>query len=134
MPTVFAYFRTREELCGAVLDAIAGFYEDMADSYHRSDRPAARALLDNMLAFAASVDNHPDHARILLDWSTAIREDVWPLYLEFYDRMVKRLEATIRRGQEEGTSNTRSESKNRKMCIVKIFSAAEQPPFHLLIG
>ncbi len=103
VPTVFAYFRTREELCGAVLDAVAGFYEDMADHYHRSDRPAARILLDNMLAFAASVDSHPDHARILLDWSTAIREDVWPLYLAFYDRMVKRLEATIRRGQEEGT-------------------------------
>ena len=103
VPTVFAYFKTREELCAAVLDAVASFYEDMADRYHRSDRHAARIMLDNMLAFAASVDSHPDHARILLDWSTAIREDVWPQYLEFYDRMVKKLEATIRRGQQEGT-------------------------------
>jgi TetR/AcrR family hemagglutinin/protease transcriptional regulator len=103
VPTVFAYFRTREELRAAVLNAVRDYYETMADRYHRADLPAARVLFDNLLAFAASVDTHPDYARILLDWSTAIREDVWSLYLEFYDRMVRRLEATIRRGQDEGS-------------------------------
>ena len=103
VPTVFSYFKTREDLRNAVLDAVRDFYEEMADRYHRSGRPAARVLLDNLLAFAASIDSHPDHGRILLDWSTAIREEVWPMYLEFYDRMVRKLETTIRRGQKEGS-------------------------------
>lgn len=118
VPTVFAYFRTREELCSAVLDAVAHYYEEMSDRYHRADRPVPRILLDHFLAFAASVDSHPDHARILLDWSTAIREEVWPLYLQFHDRIVRRFEKTIRKGQQEGSIPADLEAQNTALMVV----------------
>ena len=57
----------------------------------------------HLAAFAASVDSSRDHARVWLDWSTAIREDVWPRYLDFQGRIIRILAATIERGQREGS-------------------------------
>lgn len=118
VPTVFAYFRNREELCSAVLDAVSRYYHQMGDRYHNVEGPAPRLLLDHFLAFAASVDTHPDHARILLDWSTAIREETWPSYLEFHARMVGRFERTVRKGQDEGTISADLEIQSTALMIV----------------
>jgi TetR/AcrR family hemagglutinin/protease transcriptional regulator len=100
--TAFVYFPTRAALVDAVLDEVARFLIDMAERVHGRPAPAARNLLDHARAFAESVETHPDHARVWLDWSTAIREDVWPRYLAFQDRVLAILARTIRRGQREG--------------------------------
>lgn len=118
VPTVFAYFKNRDELVDAVLREVERYYEDMADQYHRGNAPAPRVLVDHGLAFAASVDSHRDHARVLLDWSTAIRDRVWPLYLDFYDRMVRRFEASIRRGQREGSLPGDLDAENAALMLV----------------
>jgi TetR/AcrR family transcriptional regulator, hemagglutinin/protease regulatory protein len=118
VPTVFSYFKNRDELVDAVLQEVERYYEDMADQYHRDNLPAQRVLVDHGLAFAASVDSHRDHARVLLDWSTAIRDRVWPLYLEFYDRMVRTFENTIRRGQEEGGLASDLDAENAALMLV----------------
>ncbi|HTR63449.1 MAG TPA: TetR/AcrR family transcriptional regulator [Candidatus Binataceae bacterium] len=106
VPTVFFYFPTREELVSAVLDEVDRFLMEMAERIHASDRPAPDILLEHARAFAASVDTHPDFARVWLDWSTAIREEMWPRYLDFQERMVAILARTIRRWLDErGAAN-----------------------------
>jgi len=89
-------------LVDAVLSEVERFYRAMADEIHSQPLSAPQILLSHGLAFAASVDTHPDHARVWLDWSTAIRDEVWPRYLAFQAYVVKVLEKTIRRGQREG--------------------------------
>jgi TetR/AcrR family hemagglutinin/protease transcriptional regulator len=89
-------------LVKAVLDEVERFYLVMAERIHAQDLPAPRVLLEHARAFAASVTSQPDHARVWLDWSTAIRDGVWPRYLEFQDRMLAILERTVRRGQVTG--------------------------------
>jgi TetR/AcrR family hemagglutinin/protease transcriptional regulator len=101
--TVFAYFKTRAELVRAVLEEAEHFQLDLVDLHHRPPAPVPQALLDHAIAFAASVDTHPDHLRVLLEWSTAIREEIWPLYLSFHDRIVQKVAETVRRGQREGS-------------------------------
>jgi TetR/AcrR family hemagglutinin/protease transcriptional regulator len=102
VPAVFFYFPTRADLVDAVLSEVERFYRTMADEMHNQPLPAPQLLLGHGLAFANSVDTHPDHARVWLDWSTAIRDEVWPRYLTFQSYIVKVLEKTIRRGQREG--------------------------------
>ena len=102
VPTVFFYFPTRTDLVNAVLSEVERFYCVMADEIHGQPLPAPQILLAHGFAFADSVDTHPDHARVWLDWSTAIRDEVWPRYLTFQSYVVKVLEKTIRRGQREG--------------------------------
>lgn len=106
VPTAFVYFPTRGDLVNAVLDEVERFFLDLAECMHGRDLPAPRILLEHAVAFAASVDSHPDYARVWLDWSTAIRDEVWPRYLDFQERLVHILEKTIRRGQHEGTFAT----------------------------
>jgi TetR/AcrR family hemagglutinin/protease transcriptional regulator len=101
VPAVFFYFPTREELVTAVLDEVDQFLMEMAEELHASERPAPEILLAHARAFAASVDTHPDYARVWLDWSTAIREEMWPRYLDFQERIVAVLARTIRRWQNE---------------------------------
>ena len=42
------------------------------------------------------------HARIALDWSTAVREDIWPHYQRFIEKLIANHVATLRRGQASG--------------------------------
>ncbi len=100
--TVFVYFPTREKLVVAVLDEVERFLIDMAERAHDSAEPAAEVFRTHLAAFAASVNTHRNHARVWLDWSTAIREEVWPRYMKFQERIVRTLTATIERGQREG--------------------------------
>lgn len=103
-PTVFSYFQTRVELERAVLDEVARFLiEELVEPMHRRSEPASEILEDTLVSFAACVDTHPDHLRVWLEWSTAIRDDLWLLYLEFQTRVVRHFKAAIERGQRDGT-------------------------------
>jgi TetR/AcrR family hemagglutinin/protease transcriptional regulator len=97
VPTVFFYFPTREALVMAVLDEVARFLTEMTVRIHAGAGPAPQLVLAHAKAFADSVETHPDYARVWLDWSTAIREEIWPHYLQFQERIVAIIADTIRR-------------------------------------
>ncbi len=101
VPTVFFYFPTREALVKAVLDEVARFLTDMTVEIHASQGPAPEIVLAHAKAFADSVDTRPDYARVWLDWSTAMRDEIWPLYLKFQENVVRLIANTIRRWQRE---------------------------------
>ena len=101
--TVFFYFPTRTELERAVLDVVARFLIDEVVVSNDTRDEAAPLLLEKiMLAFAASIESHPHHSRVWLEWSTAIRDDLWPLYLEFQERVLQAVRNTIGRGKRKG--------------------------------
>jgi len=60
----------------------------MTVEIHASGAAAPDIVLAHAKAFADSVDTHPDYARVWLDWSTAMREEIWPLYLDFQENIV----------------------------------------------
>jgi AcrR family transcriptional regulator len=95
--TVFLYFPTRAELIDAVLSEVERFYTELGQEAHASDAPVREVLRAHGRAFIDSLDSHPRHARILLDWSTAFREDVWARYRAFNEERVERMAVTLRR-------------------------------------
>ncbi len=103
LPAVFHYFPTRGALVDAVLDEVRTFFLDMVQRAHGRPGTAAERLLFQAREFARGVDTHPHHARIWLDWSTAVREEVWQRYLAFYDEALATVARTIEEGQREGT-------------------------------
>lgn len=116
--TVFVYFHSRTALVEAVLKEVDRFYMEMADAYHGGEVSAPEAILAHAEAFARSVETHPDHARVWLDWSTAIRDEVWPAYLQFQERMVRKIEATIRRGRTAGSVAKTVNPRDAALLIV----------------
>ena len=114
VPTVFFYFPTREALVKAVLDEVARFLTEMTVRIHASRADAPDIVLAHAKAFADSVDTHPDYARVWLDWSTAMRDEIWPLYLEFQENIVGIIANTVRRWQREhGMSEEEAEDDAR---------------------
>ncbi len=103
LSTVFVYFPTRDDLVAAVLNEVERLLVGMAEEVHSRDLPVPEILRAHVVAFCNAVASSPDHARVWLDWSTAIREDYWTRYLDFQERIVAHIAATIERGQREGT-------------------------------
>jgi TetR/AcrR family hemagglutinin/protease transcriptional regulator len=108
LPAVFHYFPTRGALVKAVLDTVERFYLDMMGEAVATTReaPARDTLLAHGRAFARSVETHPDHARVWLDWSTAVGDQLWRRYLALSRRVDRQMTAIIRRGQGDGTVAT----------------------------
>jgi AcrR family transcriptional regulator len=103
VPTVFVYFAAREDLVAGVLESVERLYIGLAERVHASDRPAPELLLLHTRAFAASVDEHPDEARVWLNWSSAVGGDYWLRYRALEERVGAVLAGTIARGQREGS-------------------------------
>lgn len=104
VPTVFFYFPTREMLVGAVLEEVARFYTEIAETIHDQHRPAPEIILEHLRAFADTVTTHPDHTCVLLEWSTALRHEVWPLFLKFQEKIIAMIARTIKRWRMETAS------------------------------
>jgi TetR/AcrR family transcriptional regulator, hemagglutinin/protease regulatory protein len=116
---VFTYFPTREALVREVLAEISGLYLSLADRHLSAGAASApKALLDFAVAFAACFDSHEDHTRILLEWSTAVREDVWPLFLEFHEAMLGKMREAIERGVAEGAIERGVEPENAALMLI----------------
>ncbi len=100
--TVFVYFPNRAALVDAAVSEVARFYVDMAEEIHGERAPTRCLVTRHARRFAASVDSHPHYARLWLDWSTALRDDLWPQHERLQERVVQLLARTLRRGQDDG--------------------------------
>jgi TetR/AcrR family hemagglutinin/protease transcriptional regulator len=106
LATTFVYFPTRDDLVGAVLGEVERFYTEMMAVEHGRGLPGRRAIRHYVDAFTDSVGSRPDYARVWLEWSTAIRDEIWPRYLAFQERIVAALATTIGRAKSEGAVST----------------------------
>jgi hypothetical protein len=100
---VFAGSGLGQALVAAVLDDVERLYLDLLDRTLRQ-QTSARAALEAMAeVFLASLETNLLHALVWLDWSTSFRAEYWHRFLRFMERVLKRVEDTIRRGQREGS-------------------------------
>ena len=118
LSTTFVYFPTRDALVDAVLDEVDRFFVGMVGraAYERMPAPeAVRRIID---AFTASVDDHPDYARVWLEWGTAVRERLWVRYLAFQERIVAELAGTIERGKREKTVPSTTDGEDSARLLI----------------
>lgn len=116
--TTFVYFPTRNDLVRDVLGEVARTYFDMSSDLHDSTEPVPAVLVKHAASFAESIKTHPDHACVWLNWSTAVRDDTWELYLEFQQEMIERIAATIQRGIDEGSiASNVDPAETARLCI-----------------
>ena len=101
--TVFAYFPTRQDLVHAAVGESERLYLEMDRTFlEESGLPAPEAIFNLAQSFADSVDSHPHHARVFLDWSNAVGDEIFPRYLAFQEAVIQMLAAVLQRGLAEG--------------------------------
>lgn len=102
VPTVFNYFRTREELVDAVLAEVERFYLEVANNAHHSDLGAVDALMVHGNQFVEQAVKHPEYVKVWLEWTSSLRDDVWPRYLVLHNRVVNQIARSIQKGIDSG--------------------------------
>jgi TetR/AcrR family hemagglutinin/protease transcriptional regulator len=101
VPTVFAYFPTRKMLIREILKEVRRFYLELLGSVPREGTASeiAYALFWECTRRART---EPHYIRVWLDWSTAIRDEIWQPYLKLWDEGVAEFKAVLDRGQRAG--------------------------------
>ncbi|MDO8264535.1 MAG: TetR/AcrR family transcriptional regulator [Gallionella sp.] len=102
VPAVFFYFKTREALVDAVLSEVERFFISRFVRAGNVKGPADQTLMQLSQAMTHTLMEYPDYARIMMEWSVAVRSDLWPRYLRTYRRINRVLVKVIERGQKEG--------------------------------
>jgi TetR/AcrR family hemagglutinin/protease transcriptional regulator len=120
--TVFAYFETREALVDAVLDKVADLFLQAAERIHGQDKGCVEILREVGDAFVDFLVTHRSHAIVWLEWGSAVREDVWPRYREFTERIVAITKKTLRRGQHEGCVDPDADIES----LARLFASSSQ--------
>lgn len=127
-PTVFAYFPTRRALLAAVIAEVDRFYTALGQAHHRSADDAPTILRRHLEAFILSIDSDPDYAVVWLEWAALVRNEdgLWDAFLEFQERMIKTVAATIRRSQREGTLSAKvSAADAARLVTVSSYAMAQ---------
>ncbi|MEW6168033.1 MAG: TetR/AcrR family transcriptional regulator [Pseudomonadota bacterium] len=99
VPTVFFYFRTRPLLVEAVLAEIDRFLFSVIDEGCREGGSAREMIRRILRIFVSHVETEPARIRVWLDWSTAVREDIWNKYVALQARIIARFRELIATGQ-----------------------------------
>ncbi|MGE6135049.1 TetR/AcrR family transcriptional regulator [Aeromonas salmonicida] len=86
--TVFNYFNTREELVDEVLAEIERFVHQMLEQAYTGQGPVKESIHRNVKLAVDAAYDMPDHASIWLEWSSSVREEVWPRYSRLLDKMM----------------------------------------------
>lgn len=102
VPAVHSYFRTREDLVAAVLGEVEAYLLEIVSRSLGGPKPVHEALQALAVNFSRDAKEKPDMIKVWLDWSTGVRADVWPRYMDVLDRLHGIAEKVLERGKREG--------------------------------
>ena len=100
--TVFNYFNTREELVDEVLTEIEQFVHQMLEQAYAGNRPVRDRIHSHVQLFVDAAYDKPDHANIWLEWSSSVREEVWPRYAMLLDKALERITPALQSAMDQG--------------------------------
>ncbi|MGH7899463.1 MAG: hypothetical protein ACREQQ_16025, partial [Candidatus Binatia bacterium] len=93
------YFPDRAALVGAVLDEVERHFVSLFDRARGTHEDPVRVLVNLSIAYAASLETHFDHAKIVLSWSALVDDaDVVERLGRIFLGYLSLVEGTIREG------------------------------------
>ena len=100
--TVFNYFKTREALVEAVLEEVENFLLNLAESVYAEEDNPLEAIRSHVKAFLNACEENPDYIKVWLEWSASVRDEIWPQYLEFQNKLLEMIAKQIDKGIKKG--------------------------------
>lgn len=99
--TVFNYFNTREDLVDEVLAEIERFVQHILEQAY-AQGPVMESIRRHVKLFVDAAYDQPDHASIWLEWSSSVREEVWPRYTRLLDQALERIASHLQAAIDSG--------------------------------
>ena len=130
VPTVFHYFPTRESLALAVVEEVARFLlEDLLAGTGDPAQPAPQVIESVLMVFCDSIETHPDYVRVWLEWSVAVRGELWNSYLEFHRAALAGIREIAARGVGQGSIRDDIDVDDAARVIVSLAHMVAQMNF-----
>ncbi|WP_427978919.1 TetR/AcrR family transcriptional regulator [Agarivorans sp.] len=96
--TVFNYFNTREDLVDAVLSEVEQTMLGLVGQTYPSDENALTAVQQHLSGLVELAYSNSDVIHIWLEWSSSVREDVWPRFSAVMAKINQQIGDSIQAG------------------------------------
>ena len=100
--TVFNYFNTREELVDEVLAEIERFVNQMLSQAYGDQGSIFDKIQRHVRLSVDAAHDQPDYAGIWLEWSSSVREEVWPRYTRLLDQCLELIASELQTAMDAG--------------------------------
>ncbi|WP_421268028.1 TetR/AcrR family transcriptional regulator [Aeromonas veronii] len=100
--TVFNYFNTREELVDEVLAEIERFVNQMLSQAYGDQGSIFDKIQRHVRLSVDAAYDQPDYAGIWLEWSSSVREEVWPRYTRLLDHCLELIASKLQTAMDAG--------------------------------
>ena len=100
--TVFNYFHTREELVDAVLAEVETHLYTIAQQAYDSENGALACVEQFIERYINAAYEKGEYNLIALEWSASMREDVWPRFHQFNQRVLDLITNKLQRSANAG--------------------------------
>ena len=100
--TVFNYFNTREELVDEVLAEIERFVSQMLSQAYGDQGSIFDKIQRHVRLSVDAAYDQPDYAGIWLEWSSSVREEVWPRYTRLLDQCLELIASELQTAMDAG--------------------------------
>ena len=100
--TVFNYFNTREELVDEVLAEIERFVNHMLSQAYDANGSIFDKVRRHVSLSVDAAYDQPDYAGIWLEWSSSVREEVWPRYTRLLDQCLELIASELQATMDAG--------------------------------
>ncbi|PKF51452.1 TetR/AcrR family transcriptional regulator [Enterovibrio nigricans] len=123
--TVFNYFPTREELVDVVLSEAESAFKNLILSNIHDDKNAHASLLRISDALIDAALDDKEWLKVWFEWSTSIREDIWPNYVNARKELLTRISSLFEaQGSERPMEHARMFDG---ICYILYLQAHQQP-------
>ncbi|MFQ2919941.1 TetR/AcrR family transcriptional regulator [Aeromonas allosaccharophila] len=100
--TVFNYFNTRDELVDEVLAEIERFVNQMLSQAYGDQGSIFDKIQRHVRLSVDAAYDQPDYAGIWLEWSSSVREEVWPRYTRLLDQCLELIASELQTAMDAG--------------------------------
>ncbi|MCE0558681.1 MULTISPECIES: TetR/AcrR family transcriptional regulator [unclassified Motilimonas] len=101
--TVFNYFNTREDLVNAVLTEVELYFRGIASAAFVQSKDPMETIHDYIAFVVEAAYTKPDYTHIWLEWSSSVREEIWPRYLKLLAHNTELMKKVIKPGFDNNT-------------------------------
>ncbi len=130
--TVFNYFPTREMLVHVVLAEAASAYQDLITQNIKQPRHAKATLTNICFTLVDEALADKDWLKIWFEWSTSIREDIWPVFITTKNNVIDQITECLASGIASGEITSCHDAATLArlfdgICYILFLQAHQQP-------
>jgi TetR/AcrR family hemagglutinin/protease transcriptional regulator len=132
--TVFNYFNTREDLVDDVLSEVEQRLMALVNSAFVGGRPALESVNEYISSLVDATYLQSDVIHIGLEWSSSVREDVWPRFIKLQGKLDDMIGQTLQSGFDNGEFTCAMSATNAARALhaavylaVQMVNRPEQP-------